>query len=290
ELASSLSFRERATSNEPLTILLAGVVIDSLLLIFFLFLARSNQRLMHSNRALDEQAERLHASNVELEQFAFVASHDLQEPLRMVRSYVGILDKQLPQPRSSLVEKSIGYVVDGSSRMQGLIEDLLEFSRAGRKNGELGRVELSEVIANVRTDLSVALEERGGIFESDDLPAVLGNQAALHQLFLNLISNALKFNRSDTPRVEIRVTHVGGHCEIAVKDNGIGIPKDKQEVVFGPFKRLHVRSEFKGNGIGLAVCAKIVARHGGTIALDSAPGAGSTFRVYLPLAPTETSA
>ena len=280
---ASKTFRARAVSNQPLTILLAGIVIDLFLLGFFVVLARRNAQLADIAERLDAQAQALSTSNTQLEQFAFVASHDLKEPLRMVNSYSTVLAERLGDealdPTSHL---ALGYIVEGSDRMQTLIRDLLAFSRAGREDAEHEAVDLGAVLGDVRSDLAAVIEERAAILDVGELPTVWGLRSAIHQLFLNLVSNGLKFNRSEPPEVTVTATEEPNGWAIAVVDNGVGIDEADHDKIFEPFKRLHLRQEFEGNGIGLALCARICELHDASLSLCSSPGGGSTFTVYFP--------
>ncbi|MGI9149832.1 MAG: sensor histidine kinase [Chloroflexota bacterium] len=222
-------------------------------------------------------------SNAELEQFAYVASHDLQEPLRMVASYTQLLARRYHGQLDEDADEFIEFAVDGARRMQELINDLLAYSRVGTRGLDLQPVDTGEVVDQVAIDLAAAIEETSASVTRDPLPVVLGDPTQLRQLFQNLIANSIKFHRPDqTPRVHISVRQEPGARHFSVTDNGIGIDPQYQERIFVLFQRLHTRAEYPGTGIGLAICKKIVERHGGNIWVDSAPGNGTTFRFSLP--------
>jgi len=231
-----------------------------------------------------DAAEALARSNAELQQFAYVASHDLSEPLRMVSSYLGLLRRRYHGQLDADADEFIQYAVDGAGRMRALIEALLAYSRAGRAQPPR-RVELSEVVADVLRSLAAAMVDAGADVEIDDLPAVRGDRAQLEQLLQNLIANALKFRDGDRARVRVRDEgRMNGMVQIAVADSGIGIPVEQREQVFEMFGRLHDREAYEGTGIGLAICRRIVQRHGGRIWIDGADGGGAVFRFTLPVA------
>ncbi|GEM_PF-1901320 len=236
---------------------------------------------------LKEKAEELRRSNQELERFAYVASHDLQEPLRMVSSYVGLLARRYKGKLDSDADEFINFAVDGATRMQRLINDLLTYSRVGTRGKEPVPTDSNEVLKRALTNLKVAIEEKNAEIECQPLPVVLADERQLEQLFQNLVGNALKFTRGK-PRVEVRAERVDGMWRFAVKDNGIGIDPKFSEKVFEIFQRLHTREEYPGTGIGLAVCKKIVERHGGKIWFESEVGKGTTFFFTLP--PAEIAA
>jgi light-regulated signal transduction histidine kinase (bacteriophytochrome) len=215
-----------------------------------------------------------------LEQFAYVASHDLQEPLRMVASYLGLLERRYRGRLDEKADKFIHYAVDGAARMQALIEDLLTYSRVGRQGKPFEPTDCDAVVAAVVADLG----SQGAAVSCAGLPTVLADRGQLTQLFQNLIGNALKFCNGAPPRVEVRAERRGGEWLFAVRDNGIGIAPEHRERIFVIFQRLHTRAQYPGTGIGLAICKKVVERHGGRIWVESEPGQGSTFFFTLPCA------
>ncbi|MFJ4963833.1 ATP-binding protein [Streptomyces sp. NPDC088729] len=237
---------------------------------------------------LAAQAEELRRSNGELEQFAYVASHDLQEPLRKVASFCQLLERRYAKDLDERASQYIAFAVDGATRMQSLINDLLAFSRVGRLTAEHQRVDLEEKFERTVSSLSVAVEESGATITHDPLPTLSGEPGQLSMLFQNLLTNAIKFRTPGRPPViHLGCRAVGDGWEFAVTDNGIGIDQEFAERVFVVFQRLHTREQYAGNGIGLALCKKIVEYHGGRIAVDPghAPGTRIVFTLLEPTAP-----
>lgn len=231
-------------------------------------------------RATTAELER---SNRELEQFAYVASHDLQEPLRMVASYTQLLARRYRGKLDADADEFIEYAVDGARRMQELINDLLTYSRVGSRSLELRRVDAGEVVDRVCRDLSSAIEDAHATVTHDDLPEITADPTQLQQLFQNLLANGIKFRRSDVvPDVHVSAERTGTSWRFRVRDNGIGIESQYLDRIFVLFQRLHSRSDYPGTGIGLAICKKIVERHGGAIAVHSILGQGTTFEISLP--------
>jgi PAS domain S-box-containing protein len=229
-----------------------------------------------------QNVEELNRSNEELGQFAYVASHDLQEPLRMVASYTQLLSKRYKGKLDSDADEFIAFAADGASRMQRLIQDLLTYSRVGTKGEDLLDTSSEEALQQALSNLRGAIEESGAMVTHDHLPAVLADEMQLIQLFQNLIGNAIKYQKPGVPRVHISAARNGEKKWIfSVKDNGLGIDPQYFERIFGMFQRLHKREEFSGTGMGLAICKKIVERHGGSISVESQFGQGSTFRFGL---------
>ena len=232
----------------------------------------------HLLRKMDE----LNRSNEELGQFAAIASHDLQEPLRMVASYTQLLSRRYKGKLDADADQFIAFAVDGASRMQRLIQDLLAYSRVGTKGKDLSETSGEDALQRALLNLRGAINDSGAEVTHDPLPNVLADAMQLTQLFQNLVGNAIKYQNSGIPRVHISATGNGGTTwTFAVKDNGLGIDPQHFDRIFGMFQRLHKRDEFAGTGIGLAICKKIVERHGGNISVESQPGQGSTFRFAL---------
>ena len=234
---------------------------------------------------LVRQAQDLSRSNAELQQFAYVASHDLQEPLRMVASYTQLLGRRYQGKLDSDADDFIRFAVEGVGRMQALINDLLTYSRVGTKGVNVKPIAAEQPLADALANLTLVIEETGAVVTHDPLPAVCADKNQLIQLFQNLIGNAMKFRSAVAPRIHVSAAPAsGGMVQLLVRDNGIGIAPEYGERVFVIFQRLHTRNEYPGNGIGLAVCKKIVERHGGTIGFESAPGGGTIFKFTLPAA------
>ncbi len=239
-------------------------------------------RIEDQDRARGHLITELEHSNKELEQFAYVASHDLQEPLRMVSSYTELLERRYGDKLDDKAREFIGYAVDGAVRMQRLINDLLEFSRVSTRGKALQHVDVTRVLGTVRANLSVAIQDAGALVTNDDLPTVMADETQLVQLLQNLIGNAIKFRGRDRPHVHVGAQATATEWVFAVRDNGIGIAPEYFERIFVIFQRLHARDEYPGTGIGLAVCRRILDRHGGRIWVESEPGHGSTFYFALP--------
>jgi PAS domain S-box-containing protein len=244
---------------------------------------RVEAELKGSTAELAQQAQELARSNAELEQFAYIASHDLQEPLRMVASYTQLLAKRYRGKLDSNADEFIAYAVDGATRMQGLINDLLAYSRIGRSGSPLGPTDCSGVLGRVLTDLEMTIEERGAVVTHGTLPEVMGDATQLQQVFQNLISNAIKFRGQEPPRIHVSCERSGDDWLFSVRDNGIGIDPQYSDRIFVIFRRLHTKAEYPGTGIGLAICRRVVERHGGRIWVESEPGKGSTFFFTLPV-------
>ena len=221
--------------------------------------------------------QNLERSNADLAQFAYVASHDLQEPLRMVSNYVELLAQRYQGQLDARADKYIGYVVDGAQRMIALISDLLSYSRIGSDAGAMEPLPLQASLQEALENLSERIRETNAQVRVEHLPVVMGNRGQLTQVFQNIVGNALKYTGAESPVVCIAAERVGNFWQVRVRDNGIGIDPQYREKIFGIFQRLHTRHEYPGTGIGLALCKNIIERHGGTIHVESELGHGATF-------------
>jgi light-regulated signal transduction histidine kinase (bacteriophytochrome) len=229
-------------------------------------------------QSLDDLAR----SNRDLEQFAYVASHDLQEPLRMVATYTQLLAERYRGKLDSDADKYIHYAVDGALRMQKLVQDLLAFSRVGRHGLALENTDCNVALQEALKNLEAAIQESGAMVEQAQLPVLVADRSQMVQVFQNLIGNAIKFRGSEPPLIRVSAELIGKEWVFSVADNGIGIAPEHGDSVFVVFRRLHTRAEYPGNGIGLSICKKIVEQHGGRIWVESEVGHGSTFRFALP--------
>jgi PAS domain S-box-containing protein len=233
--------------------------------------------------ALEAKAEELARSNQELEQFAYVTSHDLQEPLRMVSNYTQLLGRRYKDKLDPDANEFIDFAVDGAKRMQELIHDLLAYARVGTRGKEFKSVAAATVVSDALANLSSAIEDSGAEVVVDTLPTIVGDASQLGQVFQNLIGNALKFTRPGYPPVvNVSAARIEGAWEFSVADNGIGIEPRFFDRIFQMFQRLHTRQEYPGTGIGLALCKKIVERHSGRIRVESTPGEGARFSFTIP--------
>lgn len=237
---------------------------------------------------LKHQAEELRRSNAELEQFAYIASHDLQEPLRKIASFLDLLAKRYVGQLDSDADEFIGFAVDAARRMKDMIEDLLAYSRVSTQGREFEDTDMEKVVDTVLSDLGLLFEEAGATVERGPLPMIRADRVQMEQLLRNLLGNAVKYRSEAAPSISIgaeraaEAGHSGGAWVFHVRDNGIGMKPEHFERIFRVFQRLHGPGRYPGTGIGLAVCKKIVERHGGTIGVESAPGKGSTFRFVMP--------
>lgn len=229
-----------------------------------------------AEQKLKEKSEELTRSNTELEQFAYVASHDLQEPLRMISSYLQLLEKRYKNKLDEDADEFIAYAVDGSNRMRVLINSLLEYSRVNRVK-PFEDIDMNELLEDVQKDLKTQIKENNAIIKVEKLPTIYGDTVLINQLIQNLISNAIKFKGESNPEIVIAGKKVNREFLFSVKDNGIGLKQEYAEKIFVIFQRLHSKEEYSGTGIGLAICKKIVERHGGKIWVESEVNKGSAF-------------
>jgi len=236
-----------------------------------------------AEKHLAETVAELKRSNEELQQFAYVSSHDLQEPLRMVSSYTQLLAKRYKGRLDSDADEFIAFAVDGCNRMKGLIQDLLAYSRAGTTGRALGQVSGKDALQEALENLKITIAQSGAVVTQDSLPDLRTDKMQLTQVFQNLVGNAIKYRSAEVPRVHVSSTKNGDHEWIfSVRDNGLGIAPQYFERIFILFQRLHGRNEFEGTGIGLAICKKVLERLGGRIWVESQPDKGSTFFFALP--------
>jgi PAS domain S-box-containing protein len=231
---------------------------------------------------LEELVEKLEDSNERLEQFAYAASHDLQEPLRMVSSYLQLIEDRYGDELDADGEEFLAFAVDGADRMRDMIDALLDYSRVETRGDPFEPVALGEVLADVRRDLRIKIEESNADITAGSLPTVYGDRDQLYQLLQNLLTNALEYSGDEPPRIHVSAEEEGGDWRVSVRDEGIGIDPEDTDRVFDIFQSLHPHDEHSGTGIGLALAERIVERHGGTIRVDAEPGKGSTFSFTLP--------
>jgi len=248
----------------------------------FLIVARDVTERKQMEHQLDSILADLQRSNAELEQFAYVTSHDLQEPLRMITSYIQLIEEDYKGKLDADADQYIAFAVEGAKRMHTLINDLLAYSRVGTRGEPFLPTSMSSALSAAIANLDVAIEENHAVITHDELPTVLGDEAQLIQLFQNLLGNAIKFRSEDTPMIHVGVEETNDDWVFSVRDNGIGIDMKHAERIFVVFQRLHAREEYAGTGIGLAVVKKMVERHGGHIWVESEPANGSTFYFTLP--------
>jgi PAS domain S-box-containing protein len=224
----------------------------------------------------------LEMSNAELENFAYVASHDLSEPLRMIASHLQLLQRRYGDKLDADADDFIGFAVDGATRLQQMIRDLLEYSRVGRMERAWSHVDCNSVARSVLETLAPRIEETHAVVKVDELPTIYADRGHIQSLFQNLLANALKFRGPEPPRVHLSAEHVMSSWRFAVEDNGIGIAEEHRKRIFEMFRRLHSRDEYEGSGVGLAICKKVVQRYGGDIWVLAAPERGTIFQFSIP--------
>jgi PAS domain S-box-containing protein len=231
---------------------------------------------------LTKMADELTRSNKDLKEFAYVVSHDLKEPLQVIKGFLRLFEKRYKEKFDEKAEQLIRFTIEGAERMQELIKDLLEYSQVGTKGKEFKPTDCSLILNNAVSNLKVSLEESAGVVTHDTLPIIMADAMQLSSLFQNLVGNAIKFRGSETPRIHISAERKGDEWLFSVRDNGIGINPEFADRIFDVFQRLHSSDEYPGTGIGLAVCKKIVEHHGGRIWVESEPGKGATFYFTIP--------
>ena len=231
---------------------------------------------------LKEMSEELARSNADLQQFAYAVSHDLQEPLQVIKGFLALFEKRYKDKLDEKANELVRFTIEGAKRMQELIKDLLEYSRVGTKDKRFKPTDCSLILDKAIFDLKVAIEESRAEVTHDSMPTVMANAIQLSSLFQNLIGNAIKFQGAETPRVHISAGRKGDEWLFSVRDNGIGIDPKFTDRIFNVFQRLHSSDKYPGTGIGLAICKKIVERHGGRIWVESKPGKGATFYFTIP--------
>ena len=238
------------------------------------------KRKLYENK-INYYIKELERNNKELEEFNYVASHDLREPLRTISSYCDLLSEDIGENINDMVKEDLNFITDATSRMNVLIQDLLQLSRAGRVEFESVEVGLNTLLKTVIKDLELKIKETNTEVSFENLPNVIGDYTQLSRVFQNLLTNAIKFKSDKDPVIKIHSIEKETYYEIHVEDNGIGIEKQYQQQIFSAFKRLHSREEYEGTGIGLAICKKIIERHNGTIRIESEVGIGSKFIISL---------
>jgi signal transduction histidine kinase len=246
-------------------------------------LAAEAKEHRHTAQQLAQRTEEVERSNKDLQQFAYVASHDLQEPLRMVSSYVQLLKRRFKGRLDADADDFIAFAVDGATRMQQMIQDLLSYSRVNTHGNPPSPTHVEEVLGQVFNNLRLAIEESGARITHESLPVVAADGTQLVQLFQNLIANAIKFCSTLPPQIHVSAEKKDPYWVFSVRDNGIGLDPDFTDRIFTIFQRLHTHKDYPGTGIGLAICKRIVERHGGSIWVKSEPGVGSTFYFTLPV-------
>jgi light-regulated signal transduction histidine kinase (bacteriophytochrome) len=273
-------------TRRAVTVLIVGTLLTLILVGGSAWITgQAMNRRLESEGRLIESVKQLNASNHQLEQFAYVASHDLQEPLRMVSNYCQLLGRRYKDKLDSDANEFIDFAVSGAQRMQALIDDLLAYSRVGATGVKTARTSVDSCCRAALKNLQTLITERGAVVTRDQLPDVDADPGQLMLVFQNLVGNGIKFSPKDTPRIHISAENKGTEWLFGVRDNGIGIAPEYFGRIFVIFQRLHSKQEYPGTGIGLAICKKIIDAHGGKIWVESTPGNGATFRFTLPRNP-----
>lgn len=292
EISSLSGFEKTVDRSRPLIILFAGIIISILLYIVMrtlnliharaLELSREIQERKRTEEKLNKTLRELERSNKELEEFAYVASHDLQEPLRMVASYTQLISRRYKGKLDETADEFLDYASEGALRMKQLIHDLLEYSRVTTKGKNFNSVDCNKILEVVLKNLRIQIEHNKAVIKSTGLPVIMADDTQMIQLFQNLISNAIKFKQQIPPEIHVSAVLKNNFWLFSFRDNGIGIDPTFRERIFIIFQRLHEKSEYPGTGIGLSVCKKIVQRHGGDIWVESELHKGSTFYFTVP--------
>ena len=274
--------RERANQTVPF-IIFSSAVAFIFLVLAMMVLRQDIAERKRLEAALQDRAEDLQRSNEDLERFAYVASHDLKEPLRMVSNFCQLLEQKYRESMDDEGKEYIRYSIEGTKRMQLLIDDLLAYARVGTRGNPFAHLDGNEVLKEILTNIRMMIDERKAVVTFDPLPVVYGDVVQIGQVLQNLITNAVKFQKKDSaPQVHVSAVRTSGEVVFSVRDNGIGIDPRHFGKLFNLFQRLHGREEYSGTGIGLAVCKRIIGRHKGRIWVESEPGKGSTFFFSLP--------
>jgi signal transduction histidine kinase len=239
-------------------------------------------QLKHTRDELEQKSQDLARSNIDLQQFAYAASHDLQAPLRGVEGFVNLFSRRYKGKLDTKADEFIEFIIDGVKRMQVLIKDLLEYSQIGAKEIHWKPMESELAVTQALANLKTAIEESSAIVTYENLPRIMGDSSQMSSLFQNLIGNAIKYRKEEPPKIHITAERKGDEWLFSVNDNGIGIDPNNSDRIFVVFQRLHTREEYEGTGIGLAICKRIVERHKGNIRIASEPGKGSTFYFTIP--------
>ncbi|MEP6494915.1 MAG: PAS domain S-box protein [bacterium] len=282
----ALTGRRKTGSEFPIEIMLSPLESEDGILVTAairdITLRKKAEAHLEAEARLLQKMDELNRSNDELQQFAYIASHDLQEPLRMVASYTQLLSRRYKGKLDADADEFIAFAVDGANRMQRLIQDLLTYSRVGIERDVLRDTSSEAALQQALRNLAGAIQDSGALVTHSPMPTVVADEGQLIQLFQNLVGNGIKYQNGGVPRVHVSATpHGPAHWSFAVQDNGLGIESKYFDRIFGMFQRLHKRAEFAGTGVGLAICKKIVERHGGRISVESEPGQGSTFHFAL---------